>query len=287
MVNGRSQNASNQWPVRSTVFDFRSRPLLVKAWIAVLVALPALVGAQSALRVDKVKLSPPAPVGEIDTDKMKGQPARLAWSADGTQLYLQMLEGEFGMPPKKVHHHVLSAADGKRQSVDAEPEWASAYWTEKSGQTSPDGPPLKIELKEEIRTEKSTSTPMGGALARGGTGGDTGTSAGDAVSAAYNQQQVRVITTLLHNTAVGLFEGTVLVPGRTFGWGPKGTKAIAYADPKNGRVMVMDDRGEKAEVAGSKDAILPAWSPDGKRIAWLQKDGKKKYVLQVARVEGM
>jgi hypothetical protein len=254
---------------------------------AVLVALPALAAAQAALRVDTVRVSPAAPIGEIDLDKVKGQPARLSWSPDGSQLYLQMLEGEFGMPPKKLHHHVIAAADGKRQNADAEPEWASAYWTEKSGQTSPDGPPLRIELKEDIKTEKATSSPMGGALARGGTGGDAGSSTGDALSAAYNQQQIRVITTLLHNTAVGLFEGTVLLPGRTFGWGPKGTRAIAYADPKGGRVMVMDDRGQKIEVAGSRDAILPAWSPDGKHIAWLQKDGKKKYVLQVARVEGM
>ena len=285
MENGKWQNASIQRLFHTlSAISHAGRYLS-----AACVLLPALAAAQPALRVDAVKLSPPATVGEIDTDKVKGQPARLAWSADGSQLYLQMLEGEFGLPPKKLHHQVLSAADGKRQGVDAEPDWASAYWTEKSGQTSPDGPPLKIELKEEIKTHKTTSTPMGGDLARGGgVGTDGGTaSAGDALNAANNQQQIRVITTLLHNTAVGLFEGTVLLPGRTFGWGPKGTKAIAYADPKNGRMMVMDDRGQKVEIAGSKDAILPAWSPDGKRIAWLQKDGKKKYVLQVARVEGM
>lgn len=255
--------------------------------IVALLTLPNAPGTQSPVRADAVKLSPAAAIAEIDTDKLKGQPARLAWSADGSQLYLQMLDGEFGMTPKGLHHYVISAKDGKRQSVDAEPEWAAAYWTAKSGQTSPDGPPLKIELKDEVKTEKTTSTPMGGDLARGGAGGSTGSSSGDVLSAAYNQQQVRIITTLLHGTAVGAFEGKVLVPGLTFGWGPQGSRAIAYADPKSGRVMVMDDRGQKLEIAGSKDAVLPAWSPDGKQIAWLQKDGKKKYVLQVARVEGM
>lgn len=255
--------------------------------IVALLTLPNPIDAQSPVRADAVRLSSAAAIGEIDTDKLKGQPARLSWSPDGSQLYLQMLEGEFGLPPKKLHHYVLSAKDGKRQSVDSEPEWASSYWTAKSGQTSPDGPPLKIELKDDIKTEKTTSTPMGGDLARGGVGGSTGTSSGDVVNAAYNQQQVRIITTLLHGTAVGSFEGKVLVPGLTFGWGPAGSRAITYAEPKGGRVMVMDDRGQKAEVPSSKDAILPAWSPDGRQIAWLQKDGKKKYVLQVARVEGM
>jgi hypothetical protein len=254
---------------------------------AALLLLPNPLDAQSPVRTDAVKLSPATAIGEIDTDKLKGQPARLSWSSDGSQLYLQMLEGEFGLPPKKLHHYVLSAKDGKRQSVDVEPEWASSYWTTKSGQTSPDGPPLKIELKDDIKTEKTTSTPMGGDLARGGVGGSTGASSGDVLNAAYNQQQVRIITTLLHGTAVGSFEGKVLVPGLTFGWGPAGSRAITYAEPKGGRVMVMDDRGQKVEVPASKDAILPAWSQDGRQIAWLQKDGKKKYVLQVARVEGM
>lgn len=46
----------------------------------------------------------------------------------------------------------------------------------------------------------------------------------------------------------------------------------------------MDEQGGKQEVAGSKDAILPAWSADGSRLAWLQKEGRGKFVLQVARV---
>jgi hypothetical protein len=250
-----------------------------------LIALPAILAAQSPIRVDSLKVSEPVKVIELDMDKLKGQPSRLAWSADGTQLYVQTMEGNFGQPGQKHHHYTVIVADGSRKDVQAEPEWASAYWTVKSGQSSPDGPPLKIELKQEMRKEQTVSSPMGGALARGGTGGDTGTGAGEAMSAAYNQQPVPVNTMLLRGTAIGQFVNSVIVPGLTFGWGPKGTKAIAFADPKNGRVVVLDERGEKREVPGSKEAVLPAWSEDGTRIAWLQKDGKKKYVLQIARVE--
>jgi hypothetical protein len=28
-----------------------------------------------------------------------------------------------------------------------------------------------------------------------------------------------------------------------------------------------------------KDALLPAWSMDGARLAWVQKSGRKKYTL--------
>ncbi len=252
---------------------------------AALVALPWIVAAQSPMRVGALKLSQPSTIAELDTAKLKGQPSRLAWSADGTQLYVQTMEGSFGQPGQKLRHYAITVADGSRQDLQAEPDWASAYWTTKSGQTSPDGPPLKIELKTETRTEKTVSSPMGGDLARGGAGGETGTGAGDALAAAYNQQPVPVNTMLVSGSIVGQFVNSVIVPGLTFGWGPKGSKVIAFTEHKSGRVVVMDERGEKREVAGSKDAILPAWSADGTRIAWLQRDGKKRFTLQVARVE--
>lgn len=252
---------------------------------AALIACPAILAAQSPVRIATLKVSQPAKVAELDMDKLKGQPSRLAWSDDGAQLYVQTIEGTFGQPGQKLRHYAVTLADEKRQDLPAEPEWASAYWTGKSGQTSPDGPPLKIELKTETRTEKGGSAPMGGDLARGGVGGETGTGAGDAATAAYNQQSIPVHTMLVSGTIVGQFVNSVIVPGLTFGWGPRGSKVIAFADHKNGRVMVMDERGEKREVPGSKDAILPAWSADGTRIAWLQRNGKKKFTLQVARVE--
>lgn len=252
---------------------------------AAMIALPAILTAQSPMRAGALKVSEPVKVTELDMDKLKGQPSRLAWSEDGTQLYVQTMEGNFGQPGQKHRHYLFNVAEGSRKDAQVEPEWAAAYWTAKSGQASPDGPPLKIELKQETRTEQTVSTPMGGALARGGTGGDTGTGAGEAIAAADNRQRVMVNAMVLRGTTVGEFVNSVIVPGLTFGWGPKGTKVIAYADPKNGRVVVLDEKGDKREVAGTKDAILPAWSEDAKQIAWLQKDGKKKYILHVARVE--
>jgi hypothetical protein len=252
---------------------------------ATVIAAPAILAAQAPIAAGTLKFAEPAKVAEIDTDRMKGQPSRLAWSPDGRQLYVQMMQGEFGKPAKFTHH-VFTLDDGKKQDVPIEPEWVSAYWTAKSGQAAPDSPAFKIDLKSEVRKERTVSTPMGGDLARGGAGGADGgsTSAGDALSAAYNQQGVPVNTMVLHGEVVGEFVNSVIVPGLTFGWAPTGSQAIVYAAPKGGRVVVMDAKGAKQEIAGTKDALLPGWSPDASKLAWLQKDGRKKYVLQVAGI---
>jgi hypothetical protein len=250
---------------------------------ALLATIPVLTlgAAQDAIRADAVKVSDPQKIAELDLGKLKGDHvSRMAWSADGSQLYVQTLEGDFGMPPKKLRHYVVNTSDGARNDVDAEPEWATAYWVQKSHHTSPDA--QKIDLKDEVRVEKTVSAPMGGDLARGGGGGVTGSSSGDAIAAVAARENVKVITLTFMGATVGLFEGTPLVPGRTFGWGPKGSKALVYTDAKSGRIVIVDEKGAKQEISGTKDAILPSWSPDGRKLAWLQKDGKKKHVLHIA-----
>lgn len=251
--------------------------------LALLFDITIAAARQQPLTVATIGFSEPAAVATIDTDQLKGQPARLAWSPDGSQLYLQMLEGNFGQAGARLRHYSFNAASGRKQDLQAEPDWASAYWTAKSAQVSPDGPPMKVDLKSETRTASSASVPMGGALARGGTDPAQGTAAGDGVAAAYSRQPIPVHSMFVNGELVGEFVNSVIVPGLTFGWGPRGTKVIAYA-AKSGRVVVMDEKGVKQEVGKTRDALLPAWSADATRLAWLQKDGRKKFLLQVARV---
>jgi hypothetical protein len=252
---------------------------------ALLVITPIVPAAQGPIQVDRVTFSPAATVATFDVDDLKGQPSRLAWSADRTQIYVQTLEGNFGDAKAKRHHYVFDAGSGEKKKLDDEPAWASSYWTEKSDRAAPGDPAFKIDLKSETRTEKTTSAPMGGDLARGGVGGTAGSSSGDAISAAYNQSAVPVHTMRLAGETIGEYVNSVIVPGQTFGWGPKGSGVIAYSAQKSGRVVVMNGQGTRREIDGTKDATFPAWSADGQRLAWLQKDGKKKYQLKVAEVK--
>lgn len=250
---------------------------------ALLLTLPALAFSQTPLRVETVNFSEPATVAELDMGKLKGEPSRLAWSADGKQFYVQTTENR-GRPNAKIRHYVFTG-DGKQENAGEEPKWAADYWIVKSSQAPPDNPALKIEIKTEQRQQRTTSVPMGGDMARGGVDtGASGTSAGDAGSAAYGQQATTVHSMVLKGQTIGEFANSVIVPGETFGWGPKGSKVIAFTTPKDGEVVVMDFEGKKKEVSGTEDALLPAWSSDGKRLAWLQRDGRRKYLLKVADV---
>lgn len=247
-------------------------------------AIPAFMLAQSAMNVGSLTFGPPTSIAEIDTDSIKGQPSRLAWSPDGSELYVQMMEGEFArLAEARLSHH-LYKMDGKHQVASHEPEWVSTYWTTKSHQASPDVPAFKIELKSEQRVEKTVSSPMGGDLARGGSSpGNPGPPPG--VEAAYNRQAVPVHTMLLHGQIVGEFVNSVIVPGQTFAWGPKGSKVIAYSAYRSGQLVVMDQTGKRQEIDDTKDTLFPAWSPDGVRLAWLQKDGRKTYQLMVTKIQ--
>lgn len=93
----------------------------------------------------------------------------------------------------------------------------------------------------------------------------------------------RTFTLRLKGEIIGQFVNSPAVPGLTFGWGPAGTGLIAFAN-RDGRLMIMDDQGRKQQVASTKAVLLPAWTDDGNRLAYLEKSGRKKFVLKVIDV---
>lgn len=256
----------------------------IRATAAIVAIMPALLAAQAPVRVDSLKLSA-AHVRTLDTIETDDKPWRLAWSPDGAQLYVQILDGSYGDAQTgksvKLKHYVYSIADGNEKEVDAEPAWAHDYWMMKSNRHAPDAPALALELKSEQRVEQTTQVPRGGDLAKGGSSVETGTTAGDVGAAAYGRQNVTVNFYAFRGERIGEFLNSVVVHGLTFGWGPSGTNALAYAAPKDGKVVVMDDQGRKKEVPGTKHALLPAWSPDATKLAWLEKEGRKKYEIRI------
>lgn len=245
-------------------------------------ALQAAAPAQAPFATASVAVETPVVVTTLDTAKLDGEPARVAWSDDGSELYVQTLKGQFGAPDTTARHFVVAVSNPRVTPVDAEPEWASQYWFRKSHQQSPDVPNLKIDLEVSTKTDRSTAAPMGGDMARGAVGGTTGTSAAEAISAINNTVTVPVYTMRLHGQTIGEFVNAALQPGLTFGWAPKGTQAMAYVH--DGKLILVDGRGTRHEVKVAKDAILPAWSNDGTRLAWLEKRGKSSYELKVARI---
>jgi hypothetical protein len=236
---------------------------------------------------ESVQVSAPAQIGpSIDAGKLKGEPIQLAWSPDGTKLYLQTAGRDKVGMAINPRNYLMSAADGKPESIDAPPAWAAEYWAWKSGQASPASPTFRIDFKEEYKTMTSVSAPRGGDLAKGGvdTSGTGGTTANDVAMQAQQSQKVHVVVYTLKGETIGEFVGQQALHGYTFGWSPAAQGLMAYGN-QAGRLTLMDRQGKRQEIDGTKSVILPAWSSDGSKIAFLQKNGKNKYDLFVVTVK--
>jgi Tol biopolymer transport system component len=232
-----------------------------------------------------IQLSTPAKVGTVDADKLKGEPTRLVWSPDGSRLFLQTAERDKLGMVKSPRSFLVDATTGKIDSAAAEPDWAPAVFAVSSNKFSPWSNDAAITIKEDTRTMSSTSSPMGGSLAKGSAdvSGSAGTTIDEVANAKLNSQTLRVVTLSLMGETVGEFVGVQFLPGYTFSWAPKELRAIAYVN-RDGRLGVMDSNGKKQQIESTKNVVLPAWSGDGKKIAFLQKAGKNKYDLFVVNV---
>jgi hypothetical protein len=257
--------------------------------ILLVLALPLAPQAMSAIDASKLALSPPASITEIDARKLKGELFRLAWSTDAQELYLQTIERDKTGNIKEAHHYFMKLDGKPPAAADGEPPWAAAYWAWKSTQAAPGRPGFRIEVEQAFRQVKGMSVPMGGDLARGGTegsgaaSGGVGIAAGDAMSAALQSQKVNVYTLRLKGEVVGEFSNTPAIPGLTFGWGPAGSNVIAFTNPE-GHIVLMDEQGRKQQIASSSSALLPAWTDDGKKLAYLERPAKNRIILKIVDV---
>jgi hypothetical protein len=248
--------------------------------------LSALLSAVPAQNISAVTLTPSV-TGEIDLGRLKGtRLAQLAWSPDATELYLQTYTPDRQALPAETFHYVLSASDLLPKQVAAPPDWAASYWTWKSAQAAPDDPAFKIELETQKGMSAATSLPMGGEMARGGgdTGGAAGASMEGMLEAARQSQTGITYRMRLKGEVVGEWVNHRIMPGLTFGWAPAGTGWIAYAEKSSGKLILMDKDGRKKKIDGTKNVMLPAWTADGARLAYLESRGRNKYAVIIAAV---
>jgi hypothetical protein len=224
------------------------------------------------------------PVAEIDAGKLKGEPTELAWAPDGATLFLQTSERDSRGMIINPRYFVMSVSDGKPQPVKAKPEWESEYWTWKSGRFAPGSKTSGIDIHEDMKQVSATSSPMGGTLAKGGSAGaNAGSSIEDMTTASSQMQRVHVFTLVLKGETVGEFVNQQFLPGYTFGWSPQPLGLIAYVNTL-GHLALMDEQGQKQQAEWTKNVLLPAWSPDATKIAFLERTAKNKYDLYIATV---
>ncbi len=110
------------------------------------------------------------------------------------------------------------------------------------------------------------------------------TSVNDAASTHIQSQRQTVFTLRAKGTVVGEWVNTPVVPGVSFAWAPAPARVLAYTKPEGGPIALLDDTGHRQELTASGTAILPAWSNDGSRIAWVQRTDRKHHQVLVATI---
>ncbi len=251
--------------------------------LLLLTLLQAVAAAAQPADARKIELASPSVVAVLDTDQRDGHPTRLAWSPDASLLYVRTTRMD-RWANEKNRHWVIELADGTVREVEMEPPWAAPYWSVKSALAAPGVPGLRIAM--EVREERRTATGIVSAGAMAGNPGDPSLGSelgpqGAAIASSVLQGQVVRTTTLkLKGQLLGRFENVPAVPGLTYGWGAAASGLLAYSDDKR-RLFLLDAQGHRRPVTGTKEAWLPAWSPDLSRLAVVDRVGKKKYEVKV------
>ena len=259
-------------------------------------ALVALLLQSPASDARQVALSAIQIVTEVDAGKLKGDLVRLAWSPDGGQFYLRTVERDSRGNVKQTRHYIVSAAlagvgrglsdpAGHVKSAESEPDWASKYWTWKAAQASPAAATFKIEVSSRQETVRSTAAPVGGALAKGGAADPAaGSTLQDVASAADTTQVQNVYALKVKGETIGEWINEAVVPGVNFAWAPAPLSFLVFTKREGGPLSVLDPTGRKQDLTGAKVALLPAWSNDGTKLAWLERKDRKKYDLKIAEI---
>jgi hypothetical protein len=224
-----------------------------------------------------VTLGQPVVWGSIDVSELKGRPAVLAWSEDRSELYLQVVDGQDAS--RLTWRHYLIKENSKPQAASEQPGWVQEYWHWKSAKSFFGDPLLTIDVdvrRTLLDNLNGTSDNKAVYLQPYITG--------EALLRSKQSGGSQITSTLLlRKQVIGRFIDEMVVPGYTFSWSPEDLRLIAFRS-HTGRLVIMNGDGETQEVTGTNDVLLPAWSDDGREIAFLEKTGRKTFNVVVVPV---
>jgi hypothetical protein len=210
--------------------------------------------------------------------KVKGELVALSWSNDSATLYLKAAEFD-RWRNEKAQHYLVAASGGSLAPAEGTPLWAKAYWMWKSGSSAPGVPEMKFETEAQSQMATAVGTVRDGGLSQSRGDPSRPQEAADYASV----QQVATVTIKLKGMLISQSTNSTIAPGLLWGWAPAPVGALAFVDGKK-RLVLVDRTGATLVVPGATDALMPAWSPDGKRLAYLQKKDRKTYVMNVIEI---
>jgi hypothetical protein len=254
---------------------------------ALLLIAVALAGQASAagqpLDVARLDLSAPVAIVMIDAGQAPGYPVRLAWAPDGRFLYLRLIKRD-RWGNERVWHFEIGVAGPQLRPLEREPAWVARYWAWKSALSLPGEIDFGISLESRVERKTATGSGAGGAIGQNsgdpyGPGSELGPQGQAMMQSAMQAQNVTTTTLKLKGQLLAEFVNTPVVPGLTYGWAPAGTAVIAHSSSKR-RLVLMNSKGRKRDVAGTRDVLLPAWSEDGSRLAWVERSRQGALVVR-------
>jgi hypothetical protein len=235
----------------------------------------------------RLSLSKPVVVAELSGDRLPGFPLRLTWSPNGRELYLRLVrQDRWGN--ETTWHVGVALADSTVRPLDREPAWSQVYWAWKSASACPGVPAFVVDIETQTQVVSPTAAGAGGSIAQNsgdpyGPGFELGPQGQAIIARAMQSQTVTTVWMRAKGQLVSQFVNARPIQGLLFGWTPEGMGGLAYADEKR-RLVVMDREGHRHQARDAKGVLLPAWSPDGTRLAWLEQSAARRFTIRIADV---